>query len=200
VDKPREPDWVHAVLAEYEAHRAEVLAEAAAQQQTLALGATGVGIVIAGAFNVWDDRLLAAIAFLGVVPLLSLVILVQWSGRASGLMRVGVYLEALEDAVRSAYPSLPSSAFSWERTRARGRSDKWWQPQYEWTDYGAIGTFVLLSFGSIGLGAYRAYAGNAGAVIPIVVCEGVAIATLSAALLYDMATIRGRVRRHLENA
>jgi hypothetical protein len=191
---------VDAVLVEYEAHRAEVLAEAAAQQQTLALGATAVGVVIAGAFNVWDDRLLVAIAFLGVVPLLSLVVLIQWAGRASGLMRVGVYLEKLEDTVREAHPVLPSWVFSWEKTRARTRPDKWWHPQYEWTDYGAIGVFVLLAFGSVGLGAYRAYAGYAAAVVPIVAVEWVVLAGFSAALLYDVATVRSRVRRDLDGS
>src|SRR5947209_19383640 len=112
-------------------------------------------------------------------PPLSLVILIQRTGRASGLMRVSVYLEGLEDAVRRAYSRLPPSAFIWEKTRAPGRRNEWWQPRYEWTDYGAIGIFVLLSFGSIGLGAYRAYAGHAEAMIPIVVFEGLFLAMFS---------------------
>ena len=65
-------DWIEAALAEYGAHREEVLAEASGQQHTLALGATVVGILVAGAFNVWDDQLLATVAFLGAVPLLAL--------------------------------------------------------------------------------------------------------------------------------
>jgi hypothetical protein len=65
------PAWVDAALAEYEAHRAEVVAEAEARQHTLAFGATAVGIVAAGGFNVWDEKLVATVAFLAAVPLIS---------------------------------------------------------------------------------------------------------------------------------
>jgi hypothetical protein len=127
-EERRPEDWVTGALAEYEAHRAEVLSEATAQQQTLALGATAVGILVAGGFNVWDDQLVASVAFLAAVPLLSLLILVQWTGRALGLMRVGVYLEGLEDALRTAYSSAPSSVLVWEKTLAKARRSNWWTP------------------------------------------------------------------------
>jgi hypothetical protein len=189
------PGWADAVIAEYAAHRAEVLSEAEAQQQTLAFGMTAVGIVVAGAFNVWGNTLLASVAFLGAVPLLNLVILVQWVGRARGLMRVGVYLERLEDALRAAYPLAPQSVFIWEKTRARDRRDKWWRPSYEWHDYGAIAIFALLAYGSIALGGYHAYADHAGIVVVVVVFEVSVLSLIAAALIYEMATIRARVRR-----
>ena len=48
-------------------HWAEVVAEGAAQQQILAFGAAAVGIVVAGAFNVWMMGI-AAVAFMGAGP------------------------------------------------------------------------------------------------------------------------------------
>jgi hypothetical protein len=138
------PDWVGAVLAEYEAHRSEVVSEAETQQQTLALGATAVGLVVAGAFNVWNNKLLGSVAFLGLVPLLCLFVLIQWVGRAAGLMRVGLYLEQLEAALRAAYSSAPPKAFTWETTLASTtRRGRWWKASYEWHDFGAIAIFAL---------------------------------------------------------
>jgi hypothetical protein len=188
--------WVEAILAEYQAHRAEVLSEAQAQQQTLALGVTAVGIVIAGAFNVWDNKLLAAVAFLGAIPLLSLLILVQLVGRALGLMRVGVYLEGLEQALRQAYPSAPGATLVWERTLAlpRIRRQRWWKPSYEWHDFGAIGLFILLACGSVALGGYRAYAGHEATATALLVSELMLLALIAAALIVELATVRARVR------
>jgi hypothetical protein len=192
-------DWVPAALAEYEAHRSEVLSEAEAQQQILALGATAVGLVVAGAFNVWDNQLLASVAFLGVVPLLCLFVLVQWVGRAAGLMRVGVYLQQLEQALRTAYPSAPESVFSWERRRAAEttRRGNWWTANYEWHDVGAIAIFALLAYGSIALGAYRAYDRHEAVAIVLLVTEILVLTAIAVRFLREMTTIRERVRRSL---
>lgn len=148
--------WIDAGLREYEAHRAEVLAEASAQQQILALGATAVGVVVAGAFNVWDDHLLATIAFLGVVPLLTVFVLVQWAGRAAAMMRVGRYLEALETALCAELGS-PFPLLRWEATLARLRPASFFRPRAGWNDFGAVAVFALIGAGSLALGAYRGW-------------------------------------------
>ena len=154
------PDWTGAALAEYDAHRAEVLAEAQGQHQTLALGGTAVGILVAGAFNVWDDALLATIAFLGAIPLLCMLVLIQVAGRAYGMMLVGVYLEGLERALRGAYALAPGPVLSWEETLVVMRTKHWWSLRYGWSDLGAVGVFAVFAAGSIALGAYRGYAGH----------------------------------------
>jgi hypothetical protein len=187
------------VLAEYEAHRTEVVSEAEAQQQTLGLGATSVGLVVAGAFNVWDNGVLVSVAFLGVVPLLCLFVLVQWVGRAAGLMRVGVYLEQLEDALRYAYPLAPPNVFVWEKALAQTtRHGRWWKTSYEWHDFGAIAIFALLAYGSVGLGAYRVYAGHEATVIVLVVAEIASLSGLAIRFLREAAMARARVRHSFE--
>ena len=189
------PVWVDAVLVEYEAHRAEVVSEAETQQQTLALGATAVGLVVAGAFNVWSDSVLAGVAFLGVVPLLCLFVLVQWVGRATGLLRVGLYLEQLEDALRAAYPTAPTNVFVWERSLvASSRHGKWWQASYQWHDYGAISIFALLSYGSIALGAYRVSSGHPVRVSLLTFLVGLGLSAFAIRFLREAATARRRLR------
>jgi hypothetical protein len=155
---------------------------------------------VAGAFNVWNNRLLVSIAFLGLIPLLCLFILVQWVGRAVGLMRVGLYLEHLEDALRAAYSSAPRQVFTWEKTLAdTTRRGNWWEASYEWHDFGAVAIFALLAYGSIALGAYRAYAEHEVVVIVLVVLELVLLSGLAIRLLREVATARRRVRESLQS-
>ena len=191
-------EWANAVLAEYAAHRAEVISEAGTQQQTLALGATAVGLVVAGAFNVWSNILLVSVSFLAVVPLLCLFVLVQWVGRAVGLLRVGVYLQQLENALRAAYPAAPPAVLVWEKTlEETTHQGKWWNASYGWHDFGAIAIFALLAYGSVALGAYRAYARHEAAVVAVVLVEILAMTGVAALFLYQVATARHRLREHL---
>lgn len=187
--------WIDAALVEYEAHRAEVLAESQGQQQTLALGAAAIGVLIAGAINVWDDRLLATIIFLGVIPLLCVLVLIQWAGRAFGLMRVGVYLEGLEKALRTAYASAPAPVLSWEGTLASMRPSKWWKPHHEWSDFGSIAVFMLLAVGSIAIGSYRGYAGHEVAVAAFTLIQVTVVLFFTVILARNLATARVRARR-----
>jgi hypothetical protein len=196
--EPVPTTWVAAVLAEYAAHRAEVVSEAETQQQTLGLGATAVGLVVAGAFNVWSDMTLAAVAFLGLVPLLCLFVLVQWVGRSAGLLRVGLYLEYLEDALRTTYPAAPPNVFSWEKTRARTtRQGEWWEPSYEWNDFAAIAIFAILAYGSIALGVYRIYDQQRTVAFTLAILEGIVLTAVAARLLREAATARTRMREML---
>jgi hypothetical protein len=141
------PGWYHAALVEYEAHRAEVIAEAAAQQQTLTIGGTAAGIVFAGGLNVWHDQLLAAAALMGGVPLICLLVVVQWSARTIGLMRVGAYLERIELILRTYLePSPPDPIFTWERTLVDRQPSSWWTPHAGWNDGGGAAVFIPLAF------------------------------------------------------
>jgi hypothetical protein len=191
----REPRWVEAALKEYEAHRAEILNEAAAQQQILALGATAIGIVVAGGFNVWDNKLIATVAFLAAVPLLSVLVLVQWAGRAYAMMRVGVYLERLETAARNTLAA-PDPVLTWEATLAKLRPDRPWHVQSGWNDFGAVGVFALLAGGSIALGAYRGWAGHEVLVGILTVTLGFVIAASVVAVTRGVADARAEARRN----
>ncbi len=150
------PAWIEAALAEYQAHRAEVVAEGAAQQQILAFGAAAVGIVVAGAFNVWDDRGVAAVAFMGAVPLLSLLVLVQWAGRAAALMRVGAYLEAIEGALRRA-TAAPEPLLTWESVLTATAAERSLRPQAEWADASTVAIFGAIAIASTFVGLERAW-------------------------------------------
>lgn len=194
---PRRAPWIEAAMGEYEAHRAEVLAQGAAQQQHLALGATAVGVVVAGAFNVWDERLLATIAFLAVVPILSAFVLVQWAGSAAAMMRVGVYLEQLETAIGTAV-SAPTPVLTWEVTLAQMRPRQWWKPQAGWSDAGAVAIFALLAGGSLALGAYRGWSGHEAEIVLVTIIEGVILLLIVWAIAHGVATVRQQARRKFE--
>ncbi len=192
-------DWATAVLTEYEAHRSEVVAERKPNSRRLRWGATSIRLVVAGAFNVWSNTLLVAVAFLGLIPLLCLFVLVQWVGRAAGLMRVGVYLERLEEALRVAYPSAPQQVFNWEKSLATtARSAKWWEQRYEWHDFGAIAIFALFAYGSIALGGYRAVEGHETTVLVAVIAEILILSALAVRLLAEVGTARKRARASLD--
>jgi hypothetical protein len=188
------PAWVDAALAEYEAHRAEVVAEAEARQHTLAFGATAVGIVAAGGFNVWDEKLVATVAFLAAVPLISAFVLIQWAGRAAAMMRVGVYLERLETSIGQA-TGAPSPLFTWERTLAGMRPDQPWRPQAGWNDFGAVAVFALLAEGSVILGAYRGWSGNELLILVTAAIETLVLVLMTAAIGRGVATTRREARR-----
>jgi hypothetical protein len=187
------PVWFEAALAEYDAHRAEVVSEAQAQQHILALGATAVGVVIAGAFNVWDDQLLATLAFLLVVPLLSALVLVQWAGRATAMMRVGVYLEQVERTL-AGHTGAPVPLLTWEATLARLRPESVWKPQAGWNDFGAVGIFGLLSAGSIALGAYKGWNGHEVGIGVVGVIQGLLLSVFVVFLGRGVASARKEAR------
>lgn len=193
-----QPPWADVAIAEYEAHRAEVVSEAQAQQHILALGATAVGVVIAGAFNVWDDQLLATLAFLLVVPLLSALVLIQWAGRATAMMRVGVYLERLEGTL-ARHTTAPTPVLTWEATLARMRPEHLWKPQAGWNDFGAVGIFALLSAGSIGLGAYKGWSGHEVEVGIVAAIQGLLLTGFIYLLGQGVATARQEARTNFPN-
>jgi hypothetical protein len=189
------PGWYHAALVEYEAHRAEVIAEAAAQQQTLTIGGTAAGIVFAGGLNVWHDQLLAAAALMGGVPLICLLVVVQWSARTIGLMRVGAYLERIELILRTHLePPPPDPLFTWERTLVERQPSSWWTPHAGWNDGGGAAVFIPLAFAAIALGAYRGYGGHALLVGIIVAAEGLVAFALSVYFLYFGSRARANAR------
>jgi hypothetical protein len=154
------PSWATAALEEYKAHRAAILDTQTAGHQTLALGVTAVGVLVAGAFNVWDskDALPATALFLVVIPTVSVLVLVQGSGLMLFVVQRGIYLRSIEHALRDAYGA-PAKLFTWEDEfdeRYRVRKERW-KPALRWHKHATTFMFVLLAVGSIGLGVYKGF-------------------------------------------
>ncbi len=157
VDPDRRDGWLDAALAEYEAHRQEILAMTQAQHSTLALGVTAIGILAAGAFNVWnEDRVVAPIVFIAVVPLLTSMILVIWASQVVGMFNIGHYLRGLEARIGDAVGDGPGGIMSWEETATKEKI-RTRTPTYAWHYVAVIVLFGILTVGSIVLGAYRAW-------------------------------------------
>ena len=110
------------------------------------------------------------------------------------MMRVGVYLEGLENALRSSYVSAPSPVLTWEASLLI-RPGKWWTPHYGWSEFGAVAVFVLLATGSIGLGIYRGYAEHETLILFVGSLELAILLLFTATLGWSLATVRERARR-----
>jgi hypothetical protein len=183
------PPWVDAALKEYDAQRTAAIEGYKAGQQTLTFGATTVGILVAGALNVWTEALPATLLFLGVIPLVSAVVLVQWVGQMLALRQVDQYLQKVEEAIRYAYPSLPETLFTWESTfpdRKRIGAKSWMAPDLRWHENAAITAFSLLALGSLVIGGYKGFAGHPVIVTVVGVLEGVALTLVGILLLSEL--------------
>lgn len=110
------------------------------------------------------------------------------------MMRVGVYLEGLENALRIACSAAPPPVLTWEKTLLSTRPSKWWKPHYGWNDFGAVAVFVLLAANSIALGAYRGYAGHEELVAVLAAIEAVVMLLFTVMLAWNLATVRQRAR------
>jgi hypothetical protein len=173
--------WVEAALEEYKVHRSMFQETLATAQRTLAFGATAVGILVAGAFQVWDssERLPATLLFMAFIPLVCVLVIVQWVGQMSLLSARDRYLLQLERHIREAYPRRPRSAFfTWEeryasRYRIAGRV---WKPDRRWKINAAMPAFGLLAVGSLGLGVYRGFGEAPVAVVSIGAIEFLVLA------------------------
>jgi hypothetical protein len=116
-------------------------------------------------------------------------------------MRVGFYLESLEDALRAAYPAAPATVFRWEKMLAETiRRGKWWRANYEWHDFGAIAIFALIAYGSVALGAYRTFARHEAVVVAIAIIEILLLTAIAIRFLREVATSRRKIREHLKKS
>src|SRR5262245_32645618 len=98
------PAWLDAALDEFRAHRASYLEQRSAATQTLGFGATIVGLLVAGGFHVWNDRLPATAVFLVLVPLVCGLVGVQWSGLMVLLEEERRYLFGVEQTIKETFP------------------------------------------------------------------------------------------------
>jgi hypothetical protein len=193
------PPWGEAALEEYKAHRAAFLDTEAAAQRTLAFGLTAIGILVAGAFNVWDSRetFPSTALFLVVIPIVSMLVLVQWSGQILFLVTRGHYLQNIEHAIRDVYeppPELhrrpPSTLFTWEDKFDKRHGiggTAWWKPDLRWHMHAGVLVFGLVAVGSLALGWYKGYESSPALTIAIVCVEAVLLISLGLWLTRKLA-------------
>jgi MFS family permease len=199
IGEQKPSDWRELALEDFKARRASVIALLQATQTALTFGATTVGILIAGSLNVWEERLLASLAFLVAIPLVCVIVLVNWAGLVIALMQLGAYNARLERTLRESYENVPDSVMSWEahwaaRFLVKRPNKKWWIPDIRWAAGAAPVIFVLLAAGSIVLGAYRGFAGNEVAILVIAVLEGLVLVLVSILLARELTTGHERFR------
>jgi hypothetical protein len=179
--------WVDLALAEYDAHRAEVLATVQAQNSSLTVGTAAIGILAAGAFNVWEDAVLATLVFLGAVPLLTALVVLLWFSQVIGMFEVGVYLDGLERKLREELRA-PAPVMTWEESIREGRAAIR-RPQYDWSNYAIVGLLAALAGAALVLGAYRGF-GEHPWTVAIALLEAAVLGALGAALVGELRRAR----------
>jgi len=104
---------VEVMLEEYRTLRQEVFTSMGTQQSILSFGTAALGILLAGAFNVFGEPLPAALIFLLFVPLVSHLILVLWMTEVVRMLRAGYFLARIERKVDELTDC--TDLLSWER-------------------------------------------------------------------------------------
>jgi len=153
------PPWVDLALEEYKALRGEVLATMQTQGASLTFGTATLGIVAAGAFNVWKEQFIATIVFMFVVLFVCSLVLVVWLGELTRMMRAGQHLFGLEKALQTAFGIDPGGpVFSWESHLRSGSTSPTEHPsmrQFGWNYAAIIWMFLSIAVGSVFLGMWR---------------------------------------------
>jgi hypothetical protein len=141
------------IIEEYKALRAEILLCLERRITIISYGLAAVGVLVgAGIAAVYYDKIvLAALVFLGVLPVTAVYVLDIWlaeTRRARRASRYNWYLEKKLAAIMSATPShLP---LEWEaRLRVPGTNGLFFE-HYTRT----VGYFALLAAASFGIGVY----------------------------------------------
>ena len=107
------PHPVEIALEEYKSLRQEALTSMGTQQSILSFGTAALGILLAGAFNVFGDALAATLIFLVFVPLLSHLVLVLWMTEVVRMLRAGFFLANIEKQISALIGS--DGLLTWER-------------------------------------------------------------------------------------
>jgi hypothetical protein len=150
------PDWMELALEEYRALRGEVLTTMQTQDGGLRFGVAALGIVSAAGFAVWKDTAAAALIFLVVIPLVTVVVLIVWIGEVTRMMRAGRHIARLEELFCKRIDDLPRPVMRWETNLRDPQSDITdWERHYSWSYHAIVVMFWLIGIASIGAGLYR---------------------------------------------
>ena len=150
------PAWLDVALEEYKALRAEIIETQKAQQWSVGLGLTAIGIVASQVPDLLRNPLAATSVFLILVPLVVTALLLVWLSQVGGMFRLGLHLCRLESAVAKAWSSKPDEVFGWETFLGERGSRRGWIRLYERGYYGIVGLLTAIAAGSMILGWYRA--------------------------------------------
>lgn len=155
------PAWLELALAEYNALREEILTTMQTQQGTLRFGTATLSILVIGALNVWDDELVASLAFLFAIPFLANLVITIWMGEVTRMMRAGDHLAEVEARFQGLYPDMPSPIMRWEGGLRDPRSPTTrHKSHYEWNYLAIVLIFWTMAFASMAVGVYRGVRGD----------------------------------------
>lgn len=155
------PAWLELALAEYNALREEILTTMQTQQGTLRFGTATLSILVIGALNVWDEELVASLAFLFAIPFLVNLVITIWMGEVTRMMRAGDHLAEVEARFQAVYPDMPSPIMRWEGGLRDPRSPTTRHKRhYEWNYLAIILIFWTMALASMAIGVYRGLTGD----------------------------------------
>ncbi len=141
--------WLSTALAEYNSLRTESIQSMQYQQSILSLGTAAIGVLLG--FGVTGSNEAKLILLSVVVPLFAMVVYILYGIEFMRMIRVGRYLDALEQYVNSQFEfPLPLGWEGW--LDGRGTSKGSGKPRI--CLYWAVPLlFLLIAFGSIALGS-----------------------------------------------
>lgn len=94
-----EKDWLATVLDEYRTLRMETADSLRNQHQVLVYAWAVIGLLIAGASQVWANLALTLFIFLLALPALAYLFVLVWLGEVNRMMRAGYYFLGIERKV-----------------------------------------------------------------------------------------------------
>jgi len=148
------PPWLDVALEEYRALRSEIIETQRAQQWTVGLSFTALGIVASQVTDLLGSPVAAVAVFIVLVPLVICAFLLVWLAQIGGMMRLGGQIWRLELRVHQDWIA-PEEVFAWE-TYLRDPDSKTHSFRvYEWGYGGIVTIYSLLALGSIVLGQHR---------------------------------------------
>ena len=147
------PPWLDLALEEYKALRSEIIETQKAQQWTVGLSFTALGIVASQVTDLLGSPVAAVAVFIVLVPLVICAFLLVWLAQIGGMMRLGEQICRLEQRVHEDKIA-PEEVFAWESYLRRPVSQTRSFRLYEWGYQGILAIYSFLALGSIVLGRH----------------------------------------------
>jgi hypothetical protein len=147
------PPWLDLGLEEYKALRSEIIETQKAQQWTVGLSFTALGIVASQVTDLLGSPVAAVAVFIVLIPLVICAFLLVWLAQIGGMMRLGGQIWRLEQRVHEDGIA-PEEIFAWESYLRRPESKTRSFRLYEWGYQGIVAIYSFLALGSIVLGRH----------------------------------------------
>jgi hypothetical protein len=176
--------WLTAALAEYQSLRTESLQAQQAQQTILQFGITGVAVLLGLSLQL-ENKVLAILLLLFLVPLLSIFIVTVWFTELFRSLRAGDYIAGLEAKINSIAGQQPP-ALDWETWLRRNPQLRMFS-----RDHMSFAVLCTLNIAGFVLAGYLANGANLDVDRPTLV-----VAALGFVSLILLATIIGLYLRY----